>query len=531
MPSGVYMRRLISAIVVALCLLAGEAWANYGNVYSNKPAGMSKAQVLEISAPAPSIIFLGDSITNAATSQATLTAISASGGVVTATAAGHTFVVGDEVNIFGVTPTGFNGGPFYVTAKDTNTFTFTNLKAPDGAGSQKYNFSMAAQKSYSRSYGYANHAMSLSGQRANIIRFASAVGSWMQDMADRFEADVAAYNPKIVHVLAGVNDLAGSRTPAQVLADFTTIHQKAKSAGITLIAGTVCPVASGLATAATVSPNITAYNKLLKKYCQANGIPLADYYSALVDPTSANGYAKTGVIQSDNLHPTGYGHSLMGAQLSPILNTLFTPLDTMPTSQADAGAAAGNFFSNPMHITSAAATGTGVSGTKSSEISSITLTGATLAAAASLEDRTVSADGDAFGKNCVIAVTGAGAASDQIVVNMQKATSTWTPSVDSYMWVEGHFQITGITGGLLGEWNIIDNPSVYGTHAIITCATNNTTIGSAGDISVKFKSAKIFIPAGTAVAQVWPYFYAKAGTATGWTMKIGRTAYRFEAAN
>jgi lysophospholipase L1-like esterase len=57
------MRRLISAMVLSLCLfVSGQAWANYGNVYNNRPAGTSKAQVVGIAHPKPTLCVFGDSL-------------------------------------------------------------------------------------------------------------------------------------------------------------------------------------------------------------------------------------------------------------------------------------------------------------------------------------------------------------------------------------------------------------------------------------------------------------------------------------
>jgi lysophospholipase L1-like esterase len=137
-------------------------------------------------------------------------------------------------------------------------------------------------------------------------------GQVTAQMVVRFEAEVVDFKPRVVHILAGTNDVAENRDPydaEQTARNLSAMGAMAKANGIRVVMGSVPP-----ATSFAWRPErgnrvaeIKALNAWIRKHCQANGFVYADYWPALATP---EGGLKP-QLGSDSVHPNAAGYALM----------------------------------------------------------------------------------------------------------------------------------------------------------------------------------------------------------------------------
>lgn len=136
-------------------------------------------------------------------------------------------------------------------------------------------------------------------------------GQTTPQMLIRFKQDVIDLKPKVVVILAGINDIAqntGPTTPEAIMDNLSGMALLAKANGIKVILCSVLPAYDfpwkpGLEPA----EKVVELNKLIKEFAVKNNIHYVDYYSATVD--SRKGMKKE--YASDEVHPTVEGYKVM----------------------------------------------------------------------------------------------------------------------------------------------------------------------------------------------------------------------------
>jgi lysophospholipase L1-like esterase len=144
-------------------------------------------------------------------------------------------------------------------------------------------------------------------------------GQTTAQMLVRFRPDVIALEPKVVVILAGVNDIAGNTGPMtdeEIEGNLASMADLARAHGIRVVLASIMPVSayhykagSTAAPQTTLRPmaRIVAINEWIRKHAAENGDPYLDYFSAMVDPA--------GVLREDlsedDLHPNLKGYDLM----------------------------------------------------------------------------------------------------------------------------------------------------------------------------------------------------------------------------
>lgn len=136
-------------------------------------------------------------------------------------------------------------------------------------------------------------------------------GQTTPQMLVRFRADVVDLKPAAVHILAGVNDIAGNTGPT-TLTDVTNNIQSmveiAKANGITVILATPLP-----ADRFTWQPGqkpaeaVAALAAWVRRYAAEQNLILADYYPVLATPEGA----LKPDLGPDGVHPNKAGYALM----------------------------------------------------------------------------------------------------------------------------------------------------------------------------------------------------------------------------
>jgi lysophospholipase L1-like esterase len=144
-------------------------------------------------------------------------------------------------------------------------------------------------------------------------------GQTSPQMLVRFRADVVALRPRVVHILAGTNDVAGNTGPTSA-EDFEgniqSMVEIAKANGIDVVLGSIPPAAAFTwRPEVRPVPIIAALNEWLRDYAAREGIELIDYHVALAGP---NGELKAD-LGNDGVHPNRKGYAIMRALLEPKL--------------------------------------------------------------------------------------------------------------------------------------------------------------------------------------------------------------------
>ena len=136
-------------------------------------------------------------------------------------------------------------------------------------------------------------------------------GQTTPQMVLRFRQDVIDLHPRVVHIMAGTNDIAGNTGPmsiAQTEANIMTMAELAKLHGIRVILASIPPAADfpwrpGLETVS----KIAAVNAWMKTYAAETGAVYADYTAVLDD---GHGAMKPG-LSVEGVHPTPAGYAVM----------------------------------------------------------------------------------------------------------------------------------------------------------------------------------------------------------------------------
>jgi lysophospholipase L1-like esterase len=159
-------------------------------------------------------------------------------------------------------------------------------------------------------------------------------GSRMSDVAAHVDRLVVPYQPRLVVVYAGDNDLAEGRTPQEVLASFTQFVERVREAlPDTRIA--YLSIKPSPSRARLMSQAIET-NALIEHYSQS--IPNLDYidiYSKMLD---ADGRPRADLFTGDALHLNPAGYALWASTISPHLVgtptavTVGTPSPVAPRS-------------------------------------------------------------------------------------------------------------------------------------------------------------------------------------------------------
>jgi hypothetical protein len=145
-------------------------------------------------------------------------------------------------------------------------------------------------------------------------------------MLARFEADVTAYSPRLVHILGGTNDITNSGISlAQSVTNLAAMIDRAHAIGAIAIIGTLPPRND-----VTLLLKIDKMNLAIKRLASQTGAHLIDYHSVLVSPTT--GFYQ-GALQDDGIHTSSLGAKKMAELAAAVLDNVL-PAYTLPFANA-----------------------------------------------------------------------------------------------------------------------------------------------------------------------------------------------------
>lgn len=140
-------------------------------------------------------------------------------------------------------------------------------------------------------------------------------GQTTPQMLLRFRQDVIALSPKVVVILAGINDIAENTGPISLETNFGNIASMAELALANNIKVVLCSVlpAYDFPWRPGMKPadKVIQLNGLIKRYAEKNKLVYVDYFSAMVD--QRNGLDKK--YTTDEVHPNFVGYQVMAPLL------------------------------------------------------------------------------------------------------------------------------------------------------------------------------------------------------------------------
>ena len=147
-------------------------------------------------------------------------------------------------------------------------------------------------------------------------------GQTTSEMLVRFRQDVINLKPKIVVILAGINDIAennGPILPENILGNIRSMVELARFHKIQPVLCSLLPT-KGFSWRPDIKPAeiVRNFNRQLEAYAKAESIPFVNYYDAMVD---SDGGLRSD-LTADGCHPNIRGYRIMEPILLKVLNNL-----------------------------------------------------------------------------------------------------------------------------------------------------------------------------------------------------------------
>ncbi|MES2177653.1 MAG: SGNH/GDSL hydrolase family protein [Gemmatimonadota bacterium] len=136
-------------------------------------------------------------------------------------------------------------------------------------------------------------------------------GQTTPQMLVRFHQDVIALQPKVVVILAGVNDIAGNTGPStqeMIQDNLMAMTELARAHRIRVVLSSVLPAFDfPWKRGVEPAPKIIALNAWLKRYAAEVGETYLDYHSVMADERAGLPVS----LSRDGVHPTEAGYRIM----------------------------------------------------------------------------------------------------------------------------------------------------------------------------------------------------------------------------
>jgi lysophospholipase L1-like esterase len=137
-------------------------------------------------------------------------------------------------------------------------------------------------------------------------------GQTTEQLLLRLRADVIELHPRVLHLMAGTNDIAGNNGPttlALIEGNLASLIEAARAHGIVVILGSVPPAAHiPWSPRVEPAPAVAAVNTWLRDYASREHLIYVDYHAALADERGA--FRAT--LSDDGVHPNAAGYAVMG---------------------------------------------------------------------------------------------------------------------------------------------------------------------------------------------------------------------------
>lgn len=136
-------------------------------------------------------------------------------------------------------------------------------------------------------------------------------GQTTGQMLLRFREDVINLKPKVVVILAGINDIAENNGPSKlenIFGNIVSMAELAKANGISVVLSSVLP-AFNFSWRPSIDPvpKVKALNEMIKTYTTTNHLVYLDYFTKMADNRSGLPLN----LSKDGVHPNLNGYKIM----------------------------------------------------------------------------------------------------------------------------------------------------------------------------------------------------------------------------
>ena len=146
-----------------------------------------------------------------------------------------------------------------------------------------------------------------------LVRNCGVNGERSDQIAARFDRDVLAHHPAVLVVIAGVNDVYQGRDTAHVTSTLRHVYDRARDAGIPVVAGTIVPYDTATA---EQNAKMHAINAWIAEEAKRNpNMTCVDTRAATAAATDPDRLAAS----PDGLHPNIDGYRRMAKILEPAI--------------------------------------------------------------------------------------------------------------------------------------------------------------------------------------------------------------------
>jgi lysophospholipase L1-like esterase len=127
-------------------------------------------------------------------------------------------------------------------------------------------------------------------------------------MLARFRHDVIDLKPRVVHIMAGINDSMSAGGMLSTRSNIMAMVELARAHKVTVILGSLTPSTEfWLAPGIELAPGIATHNAWLKRYAARERIAFVDYHTPLVGEAGAF----RADLSNEGLHPNRLGYAVM----------------------------------------------------------------------------------------------------------------------------------------------------------------------------------------------------------------------------
>jgi lysophospholipase L1-like esterase len=145
-------------------------------------------------------------------------------------------------------------------------------------------------------------------------------GQVTAQMLARFQSDVVALSPKVVVILAGINDIAENNGPVpieQIAQNIISMCQIARYNDIEPIIISVLPADSfpWRPSIKNIVASVKSLNRLLEEWAEANDCTYVDMWTPMANKRGG----LSPELAADGIHPTSAGYDIMERILAPYL--------------------------------------------------------------------------------------------------------------------------------------------------------------------------------------------------------------------
>ncbi|MFT3723564.1 MAG: SGNH/GDSL hydrolase family protein [Hyphomonadaceae bacterium] len=151
-------------------------------------------------------------------------------------------------------------------------------------------------------------------------------GQTTPQMLARFRSDVIALRPRVVHIMAGVNDIAGNTGPVtleDIKGNLASMVELAQANNVRVVLSTVLPASKfNWAPDLRPAPQIDRLNAWIRAYAAEKRLVVADYYPALALPDGS----MRPEFSLDGVHPNKAGYRAMAPITEAAIKTALGPV-------------------------------------------------------------------------------------------------------------------------------------------------------------------------------------------------------------